>query len=121
MVVAKVASAHVPVEVLRLDVQGEHIGKQFPQCRGNCLHGMRGEVGWRFEAGRQVEEAEKEARGQEMRGVFSGLVKVAIDISPPAGAVVAGMPWLAAALSPIASFSVRSGLQAIVDGTKRWF
>jgi len=73
------------------------------------------------EAGKQVEEAEKETRSQEMRGVFSGLVKVAIDISPPAGAVIAGMPWLAAALSPIASFSVRSGLQAVIDGTKRWF
>jgi hypothetical protein len=56
-----------------------------------------------------------------MRGVFSGVVKVVIDISPPAGAVLVGLPWVAAAMSPIASFSVRSGLQAIVDGTKRWF
>ena len=56
-----------------------------------------------------------------MRGVFSGVVKVVIDIAPPTGAALAGLPWLAAAAGPIASFSVRSGLQAIVDGTKRWF
>jgi hypothetical protein len=64
---------------------------------------------------------EKLARAKEMRGVFSGIVTLSVDIVPPAVAVASGMPWIAAALGPIAGFSAKSGLQAIVDGTKRWF
>jgi hypothetical protein len=73
------------------------------------------------EATKQVEETEKQARAQEMRGVFSGVVNVVVDIAPPTAAALVGLPWLAAATGPIASFSVRSGLQAVIDGTKRWF
>jgi hypothetical protein len=73
------------------------------------------------EAIQHAAEQEKLVRAKEMRGVFSGAVILSIDIAPPAISAAVGMPWLSAALGPIAGFSAKSGLQAVVDGTKRWF
>lgn len=70
---------------------------------------------------RNAAEQEKLARAQEMRSVLSGIVTVSVDIAPPLAAAGSGMPLLAIAMGYIASFSVRSGCQAIVDGTKRHF
>lgn len=64
---------------------------------------------------------EQRVRAKEMRGVFSGIVTVSVNIAPPVGAALAQMPWLTAALGPLAGYSAKSGLDAIVRGTKRWF
>ena len=45
VVIAKVRAAHVPVEILRLEVQGEHVGQDAVQRAGDVGRGARREVG----------------------------------------------------------------------------
>src|SRR5216684_3844729 len=44
VVIAEVPAAHVPVEVLRLDVEREHVGEQFMKLASNLHHGVAAEV-----------------------------------------------------------------------------
>jgi hypothetical protein len=51
VIVAKVLPAHVPVEVLGLQVQGEYVGEEFPQRAGYFDHCVAAEIGWSFPKG----------------------------------------------------------------------
>ena len=72
-------------------------------------------------ATRQGEEAEKESRVREMRGVFSGVLKVVVDITPPSAVALVGLPWLAAATAQLQASLSGQDCEAIVDGAKRLF
>jgi hypothetical protein len=45
VIVAEVRAAHVPVEVLGLEVEREHVGEDAVQCAGDILDGGGGQVG----------------------------------------------------------------------------
>jgi len=45
VVVTEVRAAHMPVEVLRLDIDREHVGHQGGKCARDILYRVRGDVG----------------------------------------------------------------------------
>ena len=45
MVVTKVMPAHVPMEVLRLQIKGEYIGQQLAECIRNLHYAVVAEIG----------------------------------------------------------------------------
>ena len=44
VVITKVAATHVPVEVFRLQIEGEHISQQRTQCPGNLRDSGTGQI-----------------------------------------------------------------------------
>jgi hypothetical protein len=51
MIVAKMAAAHMPVEILRLQVKRKHVGKEAPKFLGYLCHSISAKIGRRFESG----------------------------------------------------------------------
>jgi len=49
MIVAKMAAAHVPVEILRFEIERKHVGKQSAQIAGDFLDTISTEIGCGFE------------------------------------------------------------------------
>src|SRR5258707_5243847 len=49
MIVAKMRTRHVPMKVLRLQIQSEHVGEQDIQRARKIPHGIRLQVAWRVE------------------------------------------------------------------------
>jgi hypothetical protein len=48
MVITKVRPAHVPMEVLRLQIKGEYIGQQLAEGIRNLHDALVAEIGWSF-------------------------------------------------------------------------
>src|SRR5271170_5356422 len=46
MVIAEMRAAHVPVEILRLEVESEHVGEHLAQLGGNLYDGIAAQVCW---------------------------------------------------------------------------
>ena len=51
VVIAEVRSAHVPMEILGLEVEGEHIGKQRVQGSGDVGDCLWSDIGWHLQGG----------------------------------------------------------------------
>src|SRR5579862_8280513 len=49
MIIAKMPAAHVPVEVLRLQIEGEGVGEELAQVRGNLGDRTAGKAGGAFQ------------------------------------------------------------------------
>ena len=52
MIITEMGPRHVPMKVLRLHIEGEHVSKENRERTGNIVDGISFQVGWRFERSR---------------------------------------------------------------------